>query len=223
MFGFSKTLKPLVLGLAIAAGLTLKLSQAHAAETGTALLAGGCFWCTEADFEKVDGVREAISGFAGGDVANPTYRQVVAGGTGHREVVEIDYDPATIGYREIVSLFLRSIDPYDDGGQFCDRGHAYSPAIYALDAEQRRIAEEEIARAEGELGRSISVPVEDTAPFYAAEAYHQDYYKSEERLAITSVGLAVPKSVAYKRYREGCGRDDRVRAVWGDAAPFAGS
>lgn len=219
----TSTFKTVALCLAITAGFAIKASDAHAADTGTALLAGGCFWCVEADFEKVDGVTEAISGFAGGDVANPTYRQVVRGGTGHREVAEIHYDPETVDYRRIVSLFLRSIDPFDDGGQFCDRGYTYTPAIYALNAEQRRIAEEEIAKAEEELGRGIRVPVEGPADFYAAEDYHQDYYKSDDRLGISSVGVAVPKNVAYERYREGCRRDARVRAVWGDDAPFVGS
>jgi len=216
-------IKPVALGLAITAGLAVKASDSHAQETGTALLAGGCFWCVEADFEKVDGVIEAVSGFAGGDVENPTYGEVVRGGTGHREVVEIRYDPSELDYRRIVSLFLRSIDPFDDGGQFCDRGYTYTPAIYALNDDQRRIAEQEIAEAEEELGRGLRVPVEGAAEFYPAGAYHQDYYKSDDRIAVSSVGIAVPKRVAYDRYREGCRRDERVRAVWGDDAPFTGS
>ena len=222
MTRFPKTLRPALLGLAIVTALALKPGHAAAEESGVALLAGGCFWCVEADFEKVDGVSEAVSGFAGGDVENPTYRQVVRGGTGHREVAEIRFDPAEIGYREIVSLFLRSIDLFDDGGQFCDRGFVYTPAIFALNDRQREIAQEEIARAEEELGREIAVPVENKATFWPAEEYHQDYYKSDERIAVSSVGLAVPKSVAYERYREGCRRDQRVRAVWGDDAPFVG-
>jgi len=214
--------KSICLGIAIVVALALRTTGAHAAEPEKALVAGGCFWCVEADFEKVPGVIEAVSGYAGGDVANPTYRQVVRGGTGHREVVEITFDPDVIGYREIVSLFLRSIDPLDDGGQFCDRGFSYTTAIHALNDEQRRIAEDEIGRAAAELGREVLVPVEEAAPFYRAEDYHQDYYKSDDRLAVSSVGLRVPKSVAYERYREGCGRDRRVRAVWGDDAPFIG-
>jgi peptide-methionine (S)-S-oxide reductase len=217
-----RRIKAVVLMVGIVLGFAAEYSVARAQETGKALLAGGCFWCVEADFEKVDGVQEAISGFAGGDVENPTYRQVVRGGTGHREVAEIRYEPDAIGYREIVHLFLRSIDPFDNGGQFCDRGFSYSPAIYALDDRQREIAEDEIAKAEAELGREIVVPVEGAAEFYPAEDYHQGYYESEERLAVSSVGVAVPKKVAYERYREGCRRDARVREVWGDDAPFIG-
>ena len=214
--------KAVALSIGIVAGFCVKPTDARADEVATALLAGGCFWCVEADFEKVEGVREAVSGFAGGHVENPTYREVVRGGTGHREVAEIRYDPEVIGYREIVQKFLRSIDPFDDGGQFCDRGHSYSPAIYALNDSQREIAEAEIARAEDQLGREIVVPVEGQATFYPAEDYHQDYYKSEDRLAVSSVGVAVPKKVAYERYRDGCRRDERVRDVWGEDAPFVG-
>jgi len=208
--------------LCAAAAAAMLATAPASADTATAQLAGGCFWCVEADFERVDGVIEAVSGFAGGDVENPTYREVVAGGTGHRETVQITYDPERIGYAQIVDMFLRSIDPFDAGGQFCDRGQSYAPAIFALDDRQRRIAEAEIAEAEAELGREIVVPVEGAAAFYPAGDYHQDYYKSDERLAVTTVGVAVPKKVAYKRYRDRCGRDDRVQAIWGADAPFAG-
>ncbi|KIT16733.1 peptide-methionine (S)-S-oxide reductase MsrA [Jannaschia aquimarina] len=187
-----------------------------AAAQETAIFAGGCFWCVEADFESVEGVGDAISGFTGGTTPDPVYRR----SGDHIEAVRIPYDPTEVDYERLVSLFLRSIDPFDAGGQFCDRGLEYTTAIFALNEEQRAIAEAQIAEAEEELGREIVTPVVDTSEFYPVDDYHQDYYKSEERLPVSSVGIAVPKSVAYKRYRQGCGRDARVRQVWGDDAPF---
>lgn len=208
--------KTLVLALAIVAGVNIRTATAQATE-GTALVAGGCFWCVEADFEKVPGVIEAVSGFAGGTVENPTYRQVTRGGTGHLEAVQIRFDPSIIGYRDIVDIFLRSIDPLDDGGQFCDRGHSYSPAIFALDTEQARVADAALSAAAGDLGRkSTKVPLREAAPFYPADGYHQDYYKSGD-LIISRFG-PISKADAYVRYREACGRDRRLNQVWGDAA-----
>jgi len=183
-------------------------------------VAGGCFWCVEADFEKVDGVIEAVSGFAGGDTSNPTYEEVTGGGTGHYEAVEITYDPSRIDARRLYDLFFRSIDPTDAGGQFCDRGPSYRTAIFA-DAQDKLAAEAAKQAARDALGREIVTPILGDASFYPADAYHQDYYKSAERLAVSSVGLFVPKSEAYKRYREGCGRDATVKALWGSEAPFA--
>ena len=180
----------------------------------------GCFWCTEADFEKVQGVSEAVSGFAGGTVQDPTYEQVVGGGTGHYEAVRIEFDPDVVNRRQLYDLFLRSIDPFDDGGQFCDRGDSYRTAIWVDDDEDRAAAEAAKAAAERELGREIVTPILDDAEFYPAGAYHQDYYKSDDRLAFSSVGVAVKKKTAYKRYRDRCGRDERIREIWGDDAPF---
>ncbi|MCU0911589.1 MAG: peptide-methionine (S)-S-oxide reductase MsrA [Rhodobacteraceae bacterium] len=185
-----------------------------------AIVAGGCFWCVEADFEKVAGVRGAVSGFTGGTVANPTYRQVTAGGTGHYEAVEIDFDPGRIGYEQLLSLFFRSIDPTDAGGQFCDRGDSYRTAVFVQGAAQRAAAERAKAAAEAALGRPIVTPILDAGRFWPAEAYHQDYYLSDD-VILTRFGPR-RKSVAYDLYREACGRDARVRALWGDAAPFAG-
>lgn len=186
----------------------------------TITIAGGCFWCTEADFEKVQGVSEAVSGFAGGTVPNPTYEQVVRGGTGHIEAVEVEYDAAVVSRRELYDLFFRSIDPLDAGGQFCDRGETYSTAIWVNDAADRADAEASKSAAEEELGQAIVTTIFDDAEFYPADAYHQDYYKSEERRAFTSVGIAITKATAYGRYRAGCGRDERIRELWGDDAPF---
>lgn len=194
------------------------LTWTGAAQAETAIVAGGCFWCVEADFEKVEGVGDVVSGFSGGTTEAPTY-----GASGdHIEVVRIPFDESQVGYREIIDLFLRSIDVFDDGGQFCDRGLEYTTAIYVQNADQRQAAEAAKAQAEEELGREIVTPIRDASEFYPVGDYHQDYYKSDERIAFSSVGLAVPKSVAYDRYREGCGRDQRVRAIWGDDAPFVG-
>lgn len=174
------------------------------ANAQTALFAGGCFWSAERDLEAVPGVIEAVSGFAGGRRANPTYAQVVGGGTGHLEAVEVVFDPARISYRELVRRFLRAIDPTDAGGQFCDRGENYRTAIFALDAGQRRDAEAALAEANRILRGRVVTPVRGAARFYAAEAYHQDYARRN--------------AAQYGRYRRGCGKDARLRAVWGAAA-----
>ncbi|RVT83468.1 peptide-methionine (S)-S-oxide reductase [Rhodobacteraceae bacterium CCMM004] len=211
--------KPLFLTLAIALGVALQCTEAEAAQTETALVAGGCFWCVEADFEKVRGVKEVVSGFAGGSVANPSYKQVTGGGTGHLEVAEIRYDPAVISYRQVLDMFFRSIDPTDAGGQFCDRGESYSTAVFALNDAQRQAAEASKVAAQAALGQRIVTPIRGAAPFYPAEDYHQDYYKKSE-LVLTRRGPKT-KAEAYKFYRSACGRDSRVRALWGSAAPFA--
>jgi peptide-methionine (S)-S-oxide reductase len=206
----------LLLG-AIVLACIVRGGDARAADPQTALLAGGCFWCTEADFEKLPGVIGAVSGFAGGDVENPTYRQVVRGGTGHIETVLVTFDPAVVSYREIADTFLRSIDPLDAGGQFCDRGHTYSPAIFALDADQARIAGNALRDAADALGLpETKVALREAAPFYEAEDYHQDYYKSQD-LILTRFGPQT-KAAAYAKYRAACGRDARLREVWGDDA-----
>ncbi|MFZ3580651.1 peptide-methionine (S)-S-oxide reductase MsrA [Loktanella sp. DJP18] len=186
----------------------------------TITVAGGCFWCTEADFEKVQGVSEAVSGFAGGDVPDPSYDQVVSGGTGHYEAVQVSYDPDVIDRRQLYDLFFRSIDPLDDGGQFCDRGDSYRTAIWVDGPDDTAAAEAAKAAAEAELNQSIVTPILDDAAFYPAEAYHQDYYKSQDRLPFSTVGIAVKKETAYDRYRARCGRDERIRELWGDDAPF---
>jgi peptide-methionine (S)-S-oxide reductase len=212
-------LKPLLLGAAILAALFMQHSRAHAQDIQTTVLAGGCFWCIESDFERVAGVIEAVSGFSGGSVENPSYRQVVQGGTGHLEVVEITYDADQVSYDQILNMFLRSVDPTDAGGQFCDRGPTYATAIFVETPAQRRAAQAAIAQAEADLGRDIVTPIRDAAPFYPADDYHQDYYLSDD-IILTRFGPR-RKSVAYDLYRQGCGRDARVLELWGDAAPFA--
>ena len=214
--------RPVLLAAAMLVGAVLQHGAAHAQTTDRILVAGGCFWCVEADFEKVGGVIEAVSGFAGGTVANPTYRQVVNGGTGHLEVVEITFDPGRVTARQLYDLFFRSVDPTDAGGQFCDRGESYTTAIFALTAEQAQAAEAAKAAAQSALGQTIVTPIRSSAPFYPAEAYHQDYYKSTDLVLLTRFGPTT-KASAYQRYRAACGRDERVRALWGDDAPFAKS
>ena len=212
--------RPAVLSLLILAGIALNSHRAEAGPIETITVAGGCFWCVEADFEKVPGVREAVSGYTGGTVAEPSYKQVTGGRTGHYEAVQITFDAAVVSRAELYALFFRSVDPTDAGGQFCDRGDSYRTAIFVEGAQDRAAAETALSEAQAALGRKIVTPVLAAGPFYEAEDYHQDYYKGSNRV-LTRFG-PIKQSDAYKRYREACGRDARVRALWGDAAPFAG-
>lgn len=199
--------------------LSAVLGAASHAATGKAVVAGGCFWCVEADFEKVPGVRGVVSGYTGGTVDNPTYKQVSAGGTGHYEAVEITFDTTKISYDEVLRLFLRSVDPLDGAGQFCDRGDSYRTAIFVSNAAEKAAAEAAVAEASAALGAPVETPVLSAGTFWPAEAYHQDYYKSRD-IVITRAGPKQKRN-AYAFYREACGRDARVKAVWGDAAAFA--
>jgi len=193
-------------------------SRAEAAEA-RAYFAGGCFWCVEADFEKVKGVSEVVSGFMGGTVANPTYKQVTRGGTGHYEAVEVRYDPSVVSYAQLLNLFFRSVDPTDAGGQFCDRGESYRTAIFVSNAQEKAAAEQAKTNAQSDLGQKIVTPIRDATAFFPAEAYHQDYYKGSS-IILTRRGPKSQKE-AYKFYRSSCGRDARVKQLWGSAAPFA--
>lgn len=211
-------LKPFFLLTAMAVAIFAQHSRAHADDIRTAVVAGGCFWCVESDFEQVDGVIEVVSGYAGGNVENPSYRQVVSGSTGHLEVVEITYDADVLPYDRLLHLFLRSIDPVDAGGQFCDRGGSYTTAIFTDTGAERAAAQAAVAEAEADLGQPIATAIRDAAPFYRAEDYHQDYYRSDD-LILTRFGPR-RKSVAYELYRNACGRDARVEQLWGADAPF---
>jgi len=210
-------LKAITLAGLIAVGLLVQAIPSHAAGSETLTVAGGCFWCVEADFEKVKGVKGAVSGFAGGKTENPTYKQVTSGGTGHYEAVQITFDPAVVSADTLLDLFFRSVDPTDAGGQFCDRSDSYRTAIFATDS-QIAVAEQAKAKAQSDLGKKVVTPVLGETKFYPAEAYHQDYAKGS-KLVITRFG---PKSQAnaYKAYRDACGRDQRVKKLWGSAAPF---
>ena len=172
--------------------------------------------------EKVPGVIQAVSGYTGGTVENPTYKQVTGGNTGHYEAVRITFDPAKVSRERLLDMFFRSIDPTDAGGQFCDRGSSYRTAIFVSNKGEMAIAEQAKARAQKDLpGQKIVTPILSASAFYPAEAYHQDYYKGT-KLVLTRFGPKRQAS-AYKAYRKACGRDARVRQLWGDAAPFAGS
>ena len=215
----SQYYKPLILGLAILVGLAVECTKAQAGERRTAVFAGGCFWCVESDFESVPGVIEAVSGYTGGKLKNPTYKQVSRGGTGHIEAVQIKYDSGKVSYEELLRLFFRSVDATDAGGQFCDRGESYTTAIFVANKAERAAAEAAKADAQSELGRKVVTPIRNSARFYPAEAYHQNYYKSSE-IILTRFGPR-KKSEAYKRYRKSCGRDKRVKQLWGSEAAFA--
>ncbi|MEO0544672.1 MAG: peptide-methionine (S)-S-oxide reductase MsrA [Pseudomonadota bacterium] len=199
------------LSLAPILSLTAAIGAAHA-ETKSLIVAGGCFWCVEKDFEHVDGVIEATSGYAGGQMENPTYRDHGR----HREVVKIDYDSNVTDYKTLVDIFLRTIDVTDPGGQFCDRGRSYETAVHAFTPEEMALAQEAVAEGEAILGQTIVTPIEGEVVFWIAEDYHQNYYKSEE-LRLTRFG-ALTRAEAYLRYRQACGRDARVKQLWGDEA-----
>jgi peptide-methionine (S)-S-oxide reductase len=191
----------LALGL-LCAGMATAASAEMAGKTESVILAGGCFWCVESDFDKVPGVLETVSGYAGGTFPNPTYERH----PGHREVVRVTYDPAKVTFPQLVSYFWRTIDPLDGGGQFCDRGEAYTTAIYALSPEQESQANQSKAQIEGVLGKKVATPVVQLDPdnFTQAEGYHQNYHTIN--------------SIKYSFYRYSCGRDARLKQLWGDDA-----
>lgn len=184
-------------------GLVFGWQQAFATDTpATAVFAGGCFWCTESDFEKVPGVIAAESGYTGGKKVNPSYEEVSDGGTGHTEAVRVTYDPARVNYAQLVEYFWRTIDPTVRNRQFCDVGSQYRSAIFWQTEEERAIAEgsRDALLASGRF-KEIHTEIARVSMFYPAEAYHQDYYKKNP--------------IRYAYYRHGCGRDDRLKELWG--------
>lgn len=195
-----RLLTSMFLGLGLLSTPTL-VSQASA-EDGTAILAGGCFWCVESDFDHVKGVTETVSGYIGGKTDSPTYRS--HGKDGHLEAVKIVYDKNSADYRSLLDTFWRTIDVLDDKGQFCDKGNSYRTAVFVANDEERAIAEASKADAEQELGQEIKTRILDAAAFWPAEDYHQDYYEKS--------------SARYNYYRKACGRDKRVKQVWGETA-----
>ncbi len=197
----------------------LALTSVAGAATETALVAGGCYWCVESDFDTVEGVISTTSGFTGGHVEKPTYRQVTGKKTGHYEAVLIEYDPEVVSYREILDLFFRSIDPTDSGGQFCDRGPPYRTGIFVANDTERKIASEARRDAQQALGQRIVTKINRAGDFWPAPDKHQDYYLGTNAV-LTRFGI-LTQAEAYKRYRQSCGRDVRVKELWGDAAPFA--
>ncbi len=190
--------------LTVVAVLSLCAHTASAQQLEKTIFAGGCFWCVESDFDKVPGVVSTISGYTGGKTKNPTYDQVTYGDTGHYEAVEITYDPAKVGYEALLTAFWHSVDPTDGGGQFCDRGHSYKTAVFVANKKQRAAAEASKNAAQKNVGKPIVTPILAAARFYAAEDYHQDYYKKSP--------------YRYRYYRWGCGRDKKVKQVWGEHA-----
>lgn len=198
-------------GVVVAAAVALAIGRAPAVaqapastqSTEVATFAGGCFWCVEADFDKVEGVVSTVSGFMGGKTPNPTYKEVTFGSTGHLEVVQVTFDPAKVSYQKLVDHFWRTIDPYDASGQFCDRGESYTTAIFTHTPEQKKIAEDSKAKLakDGTVKQPIATSVRDAGPFTAAEDYHQDFHTKNP--------------ARYKFYRYGCGRDARLESIWG--------
>ncbi|MFP4409295.1 MAG: peptide-methionine (S)-S-oxide reductase MsrA [Alkalispirochaetaceae bacterium] len=177
-----------------------------AEESAKATFAGGCFWCMEEAFDKVDGVSETISGYAGGDVADPTYEQVTSGNTGHYEVLQVTYDPDVVSYEELLYHFWRNVDPVDGGGQFCDRGSQYLSAIFYHDRRQERLARNSLRELESSdrFSRPIATDIIELDEFYPAEGYHQNYYERNP--------------LRYNFYKTACGREARLRSVWGEEA-----
>ncbi|RTL69083.1 MAG: peptide-methionine (S)-S-oxide reductase [Hyphomicrobiales bacterium] len=172
----------------------------------TAVFAGGCFWCVEEAFEKVPGVLTAVSGYIGGTVANPTYEQVASKATGHAEAVEVTYDPSKVSYEQLVDWFWRNIDPFDEAGQFCDKGSPYRSGIHYRGDAQKKIAEASKAALEtsGRFRQKIVTEIVPAGTFYPAEDYHQDYYKKNPN--------------RYQYYKFACRRADRLEQIWGKPA-----
>lgn len=187
--------------------LTGLLSYASIAAADKAVLAGGCFWCMEADFEKLVGVTDVVSGFTGGTVPNPTYN---GNHEGHYEAVEITYDPAKVSYKQLLEHFWMNIDPFDEKGQFCDKGHSYLSAIFVANEMEKRLAEHSRQMVIAQFpNEKVVTPILDASTFYPIkgnESDHQDFYKNNP--------------IRYKTYRWGCGRDRRLKELWGDKAAY---
>lgn len=191
-------MRRLLLGLALIFAVAAPVA---AQERAVAVFAGGCFWCTEADFDKVPGVQATVSGYIAGKASTATYALVSAGGTGHAEAVEVTYDPKKVSYQQLLDFYWRSIDPTVKDAQFCDHGDQYRSAIFVRNAEERQLAEASKKKVEAQLKKPIYTQIADATPFYAAEEYHQDFYKKNP--------------TKYKFYRWNCGRDQRLEQIWG--------
>jgi peptide-methionine (S)-S-oxide reductase len=192
--------------IAIAIALSLAFIASAAGQGASpqqqiATFAGGCFWCVEADFDKVPGVISTTSGYTGGQVANPSYEQVSRGGTGHAEAVEIAFDPSKVSYQKLLDVFWHNVDPLAKDYQFCDHGRQYRSAIFYHDDEQRRLAEASKAEVAKRFKQPIATEIVPAGSFYKAEDYHQDYY--------------LKNPIRYKFYRLNCGRDARLQELWG--------
>lgn len=208
-----RTVVALLIAAGVAAGAAFaQVGQTPAApasrpvSTATATFAGGCFWCTEADFDKVDGVISTTSGYIGGKTANPTYDSVSAGNSGHAEAVQVIYDPSRVTYSKLLEYYWRTIDPTTKDRQFCDSGNPYRTAIFTHDEQQKTLAEASKKALSGNkpFREAIVTEIANATRFYPAEDYHQDYYKKNP--------------VRYKFYRLNCGRDARLKQLWGEQA-----
>jgi peptide-methionine (S)-S-oxide reductase len=193
----------------IAAIFSILLVVVHVADpslggtpTAKATFAGGCFWCMEPPYDELEGVISTISGYTGGTKKNPTYEEVSAGTTGHAEAVQVTYDPTKISYEKLLDVFWRNIDPLTANAQFCDSGSQYRSAIFYHDEAQKRLVEASKKRVQNRFKQPIVTEIVPATEFYPAEDYHQDYYKKNP--------------IRYKIYRYGCGRDQRLRELWGD-------
>lgn len=191
----------LVIWLGLVANASAQGAPVGSPQKATATFAGGCFWCVEADFDKVAGVLSTTSGYIGGSTVNPSYEQVVRGNTGHTEAVEIVYDPAKVTFEKLLDVFWRNHDPLVKHRQFCDRGEQYRPGIFYHDEMQRALAEASKAKAQARFPQPIQTEITKAGTFYKAEDYHQDYYKKNE--------------ARYNFYRWNCGRDRRLEQLWG--------
>lgn len=194
-----------ILALALTSSVIFYASLAHANKTEKAVLAGGCFWCMESDFEKLAGVTDVISGFTGGKLKNPTYN---GNHRGHYEAVEVTYDPAIVSYKAILDHYWVNIDPFDAKGQFCDKGPSYLSAIFVANEQERKLAEQSKQAVSKQFpNKTVVTPILNTSTFYPIngdESYHQDYYKNNP--------------IRYNTYRWRCGRDNRLEEIWGDKA-----
>lgn len=188
--------------IAIILFIFLIITDPAQAQTQKATFAGGCFWCMEAPFDEVNGVISTTSGYTGGTVKNPTYKQVSKGQTGHAESVEIQYDDRLVNYQQLLDIFWKNIDPTVQNRQFCDVGNQYRSAIFYHDEEQKTLALKSKEKVEKQLNKPIFTEIKPVGKFYQAEDYHQDYYKKNPLL--------------YKYYRYRCGRDQRLKEIWGN-------
>ena len=187
----------------ITISLALLTLTAHTEEQrAEAIFAGGCFWCMEPPYDKINGVFSTTSGYIGGSRANPTYQEVSSGRTGHTEAVRIVYDPSKVNYQQLLDIFWVNIDPFAQNRQFCDRGSQYRSGIFYLNAEQEALARASKAAVEARFDEPVYTEVTEATTFYAAEDYHQDYYEKNP--------------LRYKYYRYSCGRDQRLGEIWGD-------